>query len=187
VALTEIFLIAVALAMDAFTVAVAIGLHLSGRGGINPRQYFRLGFHFGLFQFLMPIIGWLAGETISRYIETFDHWIALVLLVYIGVKLIHEGGRADRYSLPDPTRGISLIVLSVATSIDALAVGISMAILGAAIIYPAVIIGLVAGLFTLAGLKLSDRISSRWRTRVAWLGAVILFAIGLKIVIEHTL
>ncbi|MEZ5357658.1 MAG: manganese efflux pump MntP family protein [Candidatus Zixiibacteriota bacterium] len=183
--LIEIILIAIALAMDAFTVAMAVGLHLSCEGCVTPRQYFRLGFHFGLFQFLMPVIGWLAGTTISHYIETFDHWVAFVLLAYIGIKLIREGGSAEEYNKADPTKGASLILLSVATSIDALAMGLSLAILGAEIIYPSIIIGLVACLFTLVGMKLGNKIGARWRSRVAWLGGLILIGIGLKIVVEH--
>lgn len=183
--LTEIILIAMALAMDAFTVAMAVGLHLSCEGCVTPRQYFRLGFHFGLFQFLMPVVGWLAGTTISRYIQAFDHWIAFALLVYIGVKLIREGGSADDYNRADPTKGASLIVLSVATSIDALAMGLSLAILGTEIIYPSIIIGIVAGVFTLVGLKIGNKIGARWRSGVAWFGGLILIGIGLKVLIEH--
>ena len=122
----EIVLIALALAMDAFTVALAVGLHLSHCGRITGRHYFRLGFHFGLFQFFMPIIGWLAGSTIRVYIETFDHWLAMGLLSYIGIRLIREGGRVGEYEKSDPTRGSSLMVLSIATSIDALVVGVAL-------------------------------------------------------------
>lgn len=183
----EILMIAIALAMDAFTVAMAVGLHLSAKGNIHPRQYFRLGFHFGLFQFLMPILGWLAGSTISSYIEAFDHWIAMILLSYIGIKLIREGGKSEEYSIADPTKGASLIVLSIATSIDALAMGLSLALLGTAIIYPSIIIGIVALLFTLAGLSLGHKIGIKWRQNIAWLGGLILIGIGLKILIEHTL
>jgi putative Mn2+ efflux pump MntP len=185
VTLIEILLIAIALAMDAFTVAIAVGLHLSGNGRVSPRQYFRLGFHFGLFQFLMPILGWLAGTTVRAYIESFDHWLAFGLLSYIGIKMIRESSQSQEYSRRDPTRGMSLIVLSVATSIDALAMGLSLAILGVGIIYPSVIIGIVASVFTLAGLSLGRRIGLRWRGRVALVGGLILIGIGVKVVLEH--
>jgi putative Mn2+ efflux pump MntP len=181
----EVLLIAVALAMDAFTVAMAVGLHLSSNGGISPRQYFRLGFHFGFFQFLMPILGWLAGTTVRAYIESFDHWIAMGLLSYIGIKMIREAGRSEKYSRPDPTKGMSLIILSVATSIDALAMGLSMALLGVGIIYPSVVIGLVAAAFTIFGLTLGRSIGLRWRSRVTLAGGLILIGIGLKILLEH--
>lgn len=183
----EILLIAVALAMDAFTVAMAVGLHLSGNGGISPRQYFRLGFHFGFFQFLMPILGWLAGTTVRVYIESFDHWLAMVLLSYIGLKMIRESGRSDEYAAADPTRGMSLVVLSVATSIDALAMGLSLALLGVGIIYPSVVIGIVALVFTVAGLALGRLIGLKWRRRVTLVGGLILISIGLKILFEHLL
>ena len=183
----EILLIALALAMDAFTVAMAVGLHLSNNGGIGRRQYFRLGFHFGLFQFFMPILGWLAGSTVQVYIEAFDHWLAMGLLTYIGIKLIREGGKADKYGQSDPTRGSSLILLSVATSIDALAVGLSLAFLGAEIIYPSIISGIVAAILTLVGLTIGNRLGNRWRSRIALLGGLILIGIGIKILLEHLL
>jgi len=181
----EVLLIAVALAMDAFTVAMAVGLHLSGRGMISPRQYFRLGFHFGLFQFMMPILGWLAGSTIRHYIENLDHWAAMGLLSYIGVKMIRESRRQSGYERDDPTRGMSLIVLSVATSIDALAMGLSLALLGIGIIYPSIIIGIVAAAFTMTGLALGRKIGNVWRGRVTLIGGLILIGIGLKILFEH--
>lgn len=181
----EILLIAAALAMDAFTVAMAVGLHLSCNGRITRRQYFRLGFHFGFFQFLMPILGWLAGTTVRTYIESFDHWIAMGLLSYIGIKMIREAGRDEDYECKDPTKGMSLIVLSVATSIDALAMGLSLAILGVGIIFPSVVIGVVACVFTVIGLSLGCKIGLKWRARIAWLGGLILIGIGLKVLSEH--
>ena len=181
----EVLLIAVALAMDAFTVAMAVGLHLSCRGRISPRQFFRLGFHFGLFQFMMPILGWLAGSTIRHYIENLDHWAAMALLSYIGVKMIRESRRQSGYERDDPTRGMSLIVLSVATSIDALAMGLSLALLGIGIIYPSIIIGIVAAAFTMTGLALGRKIGNVWRGRVTLIGGLILIGIGLKILFEH--
>lgn len=181
----DILFIAIGLAMDAFTVAMAVGLHLSNRGGIVFRHYFRLAFHFGLFQFLMPVIGWAAGFTVRHYIEGFDHWIALILLTYIGIKLIREGGRTEEYRAADPTRGASLVLLSVATSIDALATGLSLALLGAGIVYPSLVIGIVAAVFTAAGLALGRTLGMRWRGRVALVGGLILIGIGVKILFEH--
>jgi manganese efflux pump family protein len=183
--IVDILLIAIGLAMDAFAVALAVGLHLARNGGVAPRQYFRLGFHFGLFQFLMPIIGWLAGTTVRSYIESYDHWLAMALLTYIGIKLIREGRRSEDYHLADPTKGMSLVVLSIATSIDALAMGLSLAILGSGIIYPAAIIGVVASAFTLSGLALGRKIGGAWRSRVALIGGLILIGIGVKVVCEH--
>lgn len=181
----DILLIAVGLAMDAFAVAMAVGLHLSKAGRISPRHHFRLGFHFGFFQFLMPVLGWLAGSTIRVYIESFDHWVAMGLLSYVGIKLIYEGHRHEEYKQPDPTRGWSLVILSVATSIDALAMGLSLALLNTGIIYPSLIIGLVAAVFTMLGLSLGQRLGFQWRGRMALVGGLILIGIGLKILLEH--
>lgn len=185
--LIDILMIAVALAMDAFTVALGVGLHLSARGRVAPRQYFRLSFHFGLFQFLMPIVGWAAGTTVRQYIDAYAHWVAMILLWYIGVKMIREGRKSDKYAREDPTRGMSLIVLSVATSIDALAMGLSLALLGVGIVYPSLVIGVVAAAFTLTGLFLGRWLGDRWRSKIAVLGGLILIGIGIKIVLEHFL
>ncbi|RMF42991.1 MAG: manganese efflux pump, partial [Deltaproteobacteria bacterium] len=126
--------LAVALAMDAFAVALGTSLALPRLTG---RHLFRLGWHFGLFQALMPIAGWLAGLTVQRWIVAIDHWIAFGLLLFIGGRMIREAiaGEEER-SETDPTRGWSLVLLSVATSIDALAVGLTLAMLGVSIWFP---------------------------------------------------
>ena len=113
---------------------------------MSLRQTFRLAYHFGLFQALMPIIGWLAGRSVERWIGPIDHWIAFGLLTAIGGKMIYEALKGDDEDVEkkDPTKGLSLVVLSVATSIDALAVGLSLALLGVKIWYPALVIGFVA-------------------------------------------
>ncbi len=177
--------IALGLAMDAFSVAVAAGLSL---GTVGPRQAFRLSFHFGLFQFLMPILGWLAGTAFAAYIEAYDHWLAFLLLAYVGGKMIREslGDRRERLER-DPTRGLYLVMLAVATSIDALAVGLSLALLRVPVLEPAVVIGLVAGGMTLLGLRLgryAGQLLGPWMERV---GGLVLLAIGVKIVLDHVL
>jgi manganese efflux pump family protein len=140
--------IAVGLAMDAFAVSIGVGL---GAQHVSPRTTVRLAWHFGLFQFLMPVLGWLAGLSVERWISGVDHWVAFALLLAIGGHMVYDALRGDEErSIKDPTRGASLIVLSVATSIDALAVGLSLALLGVDIWYPAVVIGIVAFLFTAA-------------------------------------
>lgn len=180
-------MIAVGLAMDAFVVAMAVSLHLTAQGPISLRQYFRLGFHFGLFQALMPIMGWLAGYSVASYLETMAYWLATGLLTYVGIRLIHEGGRSEGYNRADPTRGTSLILLSTAVSIDALATGFSLSLLGNRIVFPAIIIGIVASIFTLAGMFLGRKIGLYWRGRVAWIGGLILIGIGIKIILFHLL
>jgi putative Mn2+ efflux pump MntP len=175
--------IAVALAMDAFAVALAVGLAVAPLTG---RHLFRLGWHFGLFQAVMPVIGWLAGVSLQQYIAAFDHWIALGLLGFVGGKMIYEALHEtdEPKGTGDPTRGMSLVVLSLATSIDALAVGLSLGVLGVSIWFPATIIGVVAGVLTLAGMLLGQRAGSLLGKRVEILGGLILIGIGIRIVRE---
>lgn len=182
----NIIAIAVALAMDAFAVAIAAGVTLKH---ISFRQNFRLAWHFGLFQALMPIIGWSAGMSIRSAIEAFDHWIAFGLLVFVAQGMLREAfkkesGETDR---KDPTRGVTMVMLSVATSIDALAVGLSLAIIDVSIWTPALIIGIVAGGFTTLGLHLGKALGSTPRlSRYAEiLGGIVLLLIGLNILREH--
>ena len=181
----EIILIACALAMDALAVSIAIGTtkYLSSK-----RACFRICFHFGLFQALMPIIGWLTGSSIEVYIKTFDHWIAFILLIFVGGKMIRESSdKQHKEYLFNPSKGWNLIILSVATSIDALAVGLSLAFIGNEIWYPAILIGLVTGGFSLAGIQLGKHIGDRFGKRIEFIGGLILCFIGIKIVVEHTL
>jgi len=177
--------IAVALAMDAFAVALGAGMTLSPLSG---RHLFRLGFHFGLFQALMPIVGWLAGLTIQSRIAAWDHWIAFGLLGFVGGKMIWEAFREEgEEASTDPTRGLTLVILSIATSIDALAVGLSLAMLGVSIWVPALVIGVVAAAFTVAGMLLGRRLGVLWGRRVEIFGGLVLCGIGIKILIEHML
>jgi putative Mn2+ efflux pump MntP len=175
--------LALALAMDAFAVALGTGAVLSRLTG---RHLFRLGFHFGLFQALMPVIGWLAGLTIMQWVEAWDHWIAFSLLAIIGGRMIYEAfSDEEKTDDRDPTKGLSLVLLSIATSIDALAVGFSLSVIGVSIWMPALVIGLVAAVLTIAGMLLGGRIGDRWGSRVEILGGLVLIAIGAKILIEH--
>jgi putative Mn2+ efflux pump MntP len=177
--------IAFALAMDAFAVSLGLGLSLKPATG---GQTFRLAFHFGLFQFLMPVVGWAAGETLIRHIEKYDHWVAFVLLLGVGGKMIYESFRPEKGSgsgRSDPTRGASLLVLSVATSLDALAVGLSLAALRVDIVFPAVVIGIVAFAMTVAGMKIGPSLGKIIGRRAELLGGVILILIGIKILVDH--
>lgn len=179
----SIFLIAIGLGMDAFAVSIGVGVSAKG---FSLRRMFRLSFHFGFFQFMMPILGWLAGRTVSVYIEAYDHWVAFFLLVLIGGKMIHEAFReGETVDYNDPTTGSSLVVLSVATSIDALAVGLGFAFLDIEIIYPSVIIGIMAFIMTIIGMVFGDALGRIGGKRIEILGGLILIGIGLKILIEH--
>lgn len=177
--------IAVGLAMDALAVSIAIGL---GLPRVTRRHVFRLGWHFGLFQFLMPILGWAAGKTFAAAISAWDHWIAMGLLGFVGGKMLYEAFAKDEdRPAGDPTRGWSLVTLSVATSIDALAVGLSMALLGVSIWVPCVVIGLVAGVLSAVGVLFGARLGSRLSHWAEVGGGVVLILIGLRIFLSHVL
>jgi putative Mn2+ efflux pump MntP len=176
--------ISLGLAMDAFAVAIATSVAL---GKVSLRQTFRLAYHFGLFQALMPVLGWFAGRTVEPWIKDWDHWIAFLLLAGIGGKAIRESSQdeQDRLQGFDPTRGWSLVVLSVATSIDAMAVGLSFAALGVRIWYPSLVIGLVCATLTTLGMRVGGWLGQRFGHRMELLGGLVLIAIGLHILAEH--
>ena len=176
---------AIALAMDAF--AVAVGLSLN-QDKFTPNQSLRLSFSFGLFQFLMPILGWLAGHSILKYIQAFDHWVAFGLLLFIGCRMIWESTKdhtRPKNLNVDPTTGLSLLMLSIATSIDALAVGLSYSVLDIVIFWPAVIIGIVAFIMTLIGTKAGPLFGLALGKRAGFIGGLVLIVIGVKILLDH--
>lgn len=176
--------IALALAMDAFAVAIVTGL---ADVPLTRRRIFRLAFHFGLFQALMPAIGWAAGRAVYRWVAPIDHWVAFALLSLVGGRMMWGAlhGREEERGAGDNTRGWNLVVLSVATSIDALAVGLSIAMIGAAILVPALVIGAVAATLTAVGMLLGRWIGAAWGKRVEVVGGGILIAIGIRIVVAH--
>lgn len=184
---STIFLIAIALAVDAFAVAIATGICLPR---VSFRHMFRLAWHFGLFQAGMNIIGWLAGLSIRTTIERFDHWLAFGLLVIVGGRMIKEALEADTSKEScdrDPTRGRNLLLLSVATSIDALAVGLSFAVLKISIWFPALVIGMVATAGTAIGIHLGHAVGSATKLgrNVEVIGGLVLIGIGVNILHEH--
>ena len=176
--------IAVGLAMDALAVAVVCSISLRR---VSLRQVFRLGFHFGLFQGMMPILGWWLGSAAFRYIAVWDHWVAFGLLSFVGGKAIYRAqwGMKEEGGKGDPTRGVSLVVYSVATSIDALAVGLSLAALKVSIWIPALVIGLTTATLTTLGMLLGSRIGSHFGRRLEVLGGLVLIGIGVKVLVSH--
>jgi putative Mn2+ efflux pump MntP len=179
----EVFLIALSMAMDAF--AVCIGAGTTGQAD-GRRPTFRLAFHFGLFQFLMPVVGWLAGTTVDRYIAAFDHWIAFFLLAFVGVRMLRSGFDPNgEEKKNDPSRGWTLILLSIAVSIDALAIGLSLALIGVSIWYPGLVIGVVTGLMSWLGLRLGGRLGEKFGKRMEIIGGLVLIGIGIRIVASH--
>lgn len=184
--LASLLILALALAMDAFAVAMVSGLTI---GPLRGRQVFRLSFHFGLFQALMPVIGWAAGRAVHRYIAAIDHWVAFGLLGFVGARMILGafGPEGEKRARTDPTRGWSLVMLSVATSIDALAVGLSLAMTGSGILTPALIIGVVAAGLTAVGMVVGRKVGTLWGKRVEIAGGLILIGIGVKILLGDLL
>ena len=178
--------VAVGLAMDAFAAAVAVSVALRT---VSRRQVLRLAWHFGLFQAMMPVIGWLAGVTIVEWIAAWDHWIAFGLLVLVGGRAIRSGTRDEGpgRGAADPTRGASLVVLSLATSLDALAAGLSFAALGVRVWVPSVVIGGTAAALTIVGMLFGSRLGRRFGSRAEVAGGVVLIGIGVWILLEHTL
>ncbi|SDP60620.1 manganese efflux pump MntP [Desulforhopalus singaporensis] len=175
--------IAVALAMDAFAVALGAGTLLNP---VTGRQLFRLGFHFGLFQGIMPVIGWLAGIGLKKFVTVYAPWIAFSLLILIGGKMIYEAltDLAEDGERRDPTRGFTMVLLSVATSIDALAVGFSLSMLGVDIWTPALVIGVITASLTVIGMLTGRKIGSMWGERVEVAGGLVLITIGVKILLQ---
>ncbi len=181
----EIILLALALSIDAF--AVSLSVAATGRAH-GTRATFRLAFHFGLFQFMMPVLGWTAGHALEPLIAAFDHWIALGLLALIGTRMIHASFAKTQAQEPgDPTRGFTLMALSIATSIDALAVGLSLAILRTDIWWPSFVIGIVTGTVCLIAIRLGRRLNGAIGKRAEFVGGVILIVIAIRIFLSHTL
>jgi len=177
-ALWEIAMVAVALGCDAFAVGLGTGVRFCA-----PRQVFRLSFHFGLFQFLMPLTGWMLGKHLLTWAQRLGPWIAFSLLVFIGGKMAYQGlaAREQPAECMDPTRGISLVMLSLATSIDALGVGFSLGVLAQGLFFAAVCIGVTAGAMTWLAMKLGNKLSERFAHRMEILGAGILILIAFKL------
>ena len=178
--------VAFALAMDAFAVSAGISLRPER---LTQRQTFRMAFYFGFFQFMMPLLGWQATRSILLdYIESFDHWVAFGLLLIIGTKMIFEffrTGKETPKNKEDPTKGFSLLLLSVATSIDALAVGMSLAALQVTILYPAIVIGVIAFGMTFLGTRVGPLFGRLVGRGAELIGGLILILIGVKILLEH--
>jgi putative Mn2+ efflux pump MntP len=177
--------IALGLAMDAFSVAVGVGCVLPA---LTPRRIFRLSFHFGFFQFMMPVLGWAVASGVSDLVKSVDHWLGFGLLAFIGGKMLYEGIRgetAEEEALKDPTKGISLVTLSVATSIDAFAVGLTLGLMKGGVWGPSVIIGLVAAAMTIAGMLLGRYVGHRTGRAAEIIGGLVLIGIGVKLLIEQ--
>ncbi len=182
----SIFLIAIGLSADCFAVALSSGISKKNHSW-PPRL--RVSFSFGLFQALMPVLGWLVGRTVVEFIADYDHWVAFALLLIVSGRMLWESFRPERSQDKevDITKGILLITLSIATSIDALAVGLSFAFLKVNIAMASLTIGAVAFLVTTIGFVVGKRASKIIGKRAEALGGIILLAIAIRILLNHML
>ena len=183
----EFFLTGVGLSMDAFAVAICKGL---GMRKVNYKQMLLIALFFGGFQALMPLLGWLLGRQFEQYITSIDHWIAFALLVLIGANMLREARKEDDtadtetvYDAPLPLG--QLLLMAIATSIDALAVGISFAFLGVNIWLAIAVIGTTTFLISAAGVFIGNRFGNRYEKRATIAGGIILILLGIKILLEH--
>lgn len=187
----ELIIIAIGLSMDAFAVSIGKGLTLKK---IKLSDTLKVGLWFGGFQALMPLIGYMLGSTFAEIVSTFDHWVAFVLLSLIGGNMIKESLENDSDNDCDCNKkdkngfGLTtMFTLAVATSIDALAIGVTFAFFKVAIIPAIITIGITTFLFSVAGLKIGHIFGCKYKSHAELFGGVILILIGLKILIEHTI
>ena len=182
--LFEILVIAIGVSMDAFAVAICKGLSVSV---LRPSHALKTGLWFGGFQALMPLIGYFAGVYFADVVSSVDHWIAFILLGFIGANMIKESlSHEEEYHDPDFSFK-TMLTMAVATSIDALAVGVSLAFLRVRIWMAVLVIGLMTALFSIAGVKIGNVFGSRYKSLAEMVGGAILVLMGIKILIEHTL
>ena len=171
--------IALGLSMDAFSVSVTNGCIINE---LKLRHAFRIAFFFGFFQAIMPVIGWASGSVFYKYIQSIDHWIAFGLLSFIGIKMIYESIKKDAEKKQKDCRHYpTLFILSIATSIDALAVGISFSVLNIRIIFPALLIGIITFIVCLIGIFIGNKIGQLFNNKLELVGGIILIGIGVKI------
>ena len=180
----ELILLAVGLAMDAFAVSICTGLSLKE---IKVKDMLTVGFYFGLFQALMPVIGYFAGSRFLTYIESFDHWVVFVLLFIVGIRMVIESRKGEdeidegKYSL----KFSKMIILAILTSIDALAVGVSFAILDVGVFMSATVIGAITFAVCAVGVRVGKAFGQKNKAVAELCGGIVLILIGTKILLEH--
>ena len=177
-------LIALSLAMDSFSVAITRGLAITQKNIVS--EALKVAFFFGIFQAIMPLIGWLAGMSILEFISAFDHWITFGLLTLIGLRMIYEAIKTESKKIVSSPSLSVLVMLSIATSIDALAVGLSYSFLTGSIVMPAIIIGVITFSLSFLGVYIGKRFGAIFK-KIGVVGGLILIGIGIKILTEHVL
>lgn len=181
--LWELLVIAVGLSMDAFAVSVCKGLSVQK---VKPKHYLIVAAYFGGFQALMPLLGYLLGVRFEAMVANVDHWIAFVLLGLIGANMVRES-RAGEEKLDDSFTVSTMLILAVATSIDALAIGVTFAFLGVNIVEAIILIGITTGIISGVGLKIGNVFGSRYKSKAEMAGGIVLILMGIKILIQHLL
>ena len=178
----ELIVIAVGLSMDAFAVSICKGLSVRR---LRPRHNIICGLYFGGFQALMPVLGWLLGRQFEALIKNVDHWIAFVLLALIGANMIREAVKNEEENLNDSFSPKTMLPLAVATSIDALAVGVTFAFLDVMIVPAVSIIGVTTFIFSAAGVKIGNVFGAKYKSKAELVGGIVLVAMGIKIVMVY--
>ncbi len=178
----ELFVIAVGLSMDAFAVSICKGLSVRR---LKPRHNLICGLYFGGFQALMPVIGWLLGRQFESLIKSIDHWIAFALLVLIGANMIREAVKNEEENLNDSFSPKTMLPLAVATSIDALAVGVTFAFLDVSIVPAVSMIGATTFILSAVGVKIGNVFGAKYKSKAELVGGIVLIAMGVQILIEH--
>ena len=182
--LAELLIIAVGVSMDAFAVSICKGLSVQN---IRPRHAGQTALWFGGFQALMPLIGYFLGVSFADFVSSVDHWIAFILLGFIGINMIKESRSTDENASDSDFSFRTMLAMAVATSIDALAVGVSFAFLRVDIWLAVIFIGIVTAAFSMIGICIGNAFGSRFKSYSELLGGIILIGIGVKILLEHTL
>lgn len=178
----ELILISIALAMDAFAVSVCKGLAMQK---MNLKKASIIGIYFGAFQGIMPLLGYIMGYKFQESITNIDHWIAFILLCTIGIKMIIESKEDDNSDANDNTSFKEMVILSIATSIDALAVGITFAFLDVNILVSVILIGVITYILSVIGVKVGNVFGCKYKDKAEIAGGIVLIIIGVKILMEH--
>jgi manganese efflux pump family protein len=180
-----ILFIGIGLSMDAFAVSITSGLAIRKE---RLNSAIKIGFMFGMFQAIMPVIGWFSGSLLANFISQFDHWLAFILLSFIGIKMIYESfHEKDNKKHIQSMNFMFFFLLGIATSIDALIVGVSFAFLNVSIMKSVIIIGLTTFSFSFTGVYIGNKVGHFFEKRVEIIGGLILIGIGVKILLEHLL
>ena len=178
----ELILIAIGLGMDAFAVSICKGISMSK---MNWKKAIIIGLYFGIFQALMPVIGFTLGKAFENLVTSIDHWIAFELLLIIGIKMIIDAFKEDNVSVNDSVNWKVMIILAIATSIDALAVGITFAFLQVNLLLAVSIIGIITFILCVIGTKIGNNFGNKFENKAEILGGIVLIFIGVKILLEH--